>query len=124
MRSNLKIERSNYLIKHINVLKDKNVLKILKDAPLMIRRMGLPMAIAYWAKDGDQKLTKLISNWIFQEWKMISGKIPPQKIEPFLQELKNIDRDSVMLRSAIEVETELLLQTAKIIAEAVDEEKK
>lgn len=114
----LKSERSNYIVRNLSAFKPSTH-KSLKDAPLMIRRMGLPLALAYWAKDGDQTLVLLISKWIFKHWKMITGKVPPQTLSSLLVTLEQLDNESRTLRSAVEIEAEQLLQTAKMISVAI-----
>ena len=91
----------------------------LQDAPLRVRRLGLPLAVAMWSREGRSGLVDLLANWLFDQWGMLGNYPVPQDVAAMLDELMDIAQTAPALRSALEVEAEALLQAAKILSAAL-----
>jgi hypothetical protein len=120
MRSDLRVERARFLLKEARrQLKDLE--DQLKDAPLRIRRQGLPLALATWSHEGHDPLVQLVAKWLFEGWGVLEGRGAPQGTKPILDALIKLDAEAPALRSAAEREAELFLQAAKVLSSAVSE---
>lgn len=96
----------------------KELADSLKDAPLRVRRLGLPLAVAMWSQNGPD-LVELLARWLFDGWGMFGGYAVPQGAVAMLRQLMEVEKDSPALRSALEVEAEEILQAAKVLSAAL-----
>ena len=111
--------RAEFLLADTRVDVVKKFVEPLKDAPLRVRRLGLPLAVATWSREGHDGLIRLLAEWLFKEWGMVSSGSVPQGAPSFLDRLMDEDESSPALRSAMEIEAEELLQAAKLISGAL-----
>ncbi len=111
--------RASFLLHEDRVGYVKKLVDPLKDAPLRVRRLGLPLAVATWSREGHDRLVRLLAEWLFKEWGMVRAGSVPQGAASFLDRLMDEDESSPALRSAMEVEAEELLQAAKLISGAL-----
>ncbi|NOY25477.1 MAG: hypothetical protein GXP62_06345 [Oligoflexia bacterium] len=118
MNASLPDSRARFLLDTTRVGKLKKLVDPLKDAPLRVRRLGLPLAVATWSREGHDRLVQLLADWLFTKWGMLEGAVP-QGAPAFLDRLMDEDESSPTLRSAMEIEAEELLQAAKLISGAL-----
>ncbi len=111
--------RAAFLLAEERIEIVKKLVDPLKDAPLRVRRLGLPLAVATWSREGHDRLVRLLSTWLFEEWGAVEGGSVPQGAPSFLDRLMDEEVSSPALRSAMELEAEELLQAAKLISGAL-----
>jgi hypothetical protein len=119
MTRDLANERARFLLDAARVDRVKRLVDPLKDAPLRLRRLGLPVAVATWSREGHDALIRILADWLFEGWGMLEQGTVPQGSVALLDRLVMIDEKAPLLRSAAEVEAEQLLQTAKVLAAAL-----
>jgi len=118
MTCDLRYDRCRYALDHLAEFRTAR--DELKSAPMEVRRLGLPLAIATWARrPGSQRLVPLLATWLFQEWGMLSGSTP-QTVRALLDSLEEAGRRAPLIRSAAELEAEELMQTAKVLTEGTE----
>lgn len=91
----------------------------LKDAPLRVRRLGLPLAVAMWSREGHDALIRLLAQWLFDQWGMLPNYSVPQAGAPMVRMLTTVADEAPAVRSALEVEAEEFLQAAKLLSSAL-----
>jgi len=123
MIRSLPAARAKFLLASDRARTLDNLAEPLKDAPMRVRRLGLPLAVAVWSRQGHDELVELLSNWLFSEWGALEGHSIPQGAGPMLQELMTVEQQSPTLRSAMEIEAEELLQVAKLLSDARSSER-
>lgn len=112
----LRYERSRYVmerLKTVEPLADR-----LQSAPMEVRRMGLPLAVAGWDRSRDTELVRLVADWLYGRWGLLPARPVPQGAVALLRALEEDEITSGPARSAAEREAEELLQAAKVLADA------
>ena len=80
MNTNLPNARATFLLESGRADVLKKLVDPLKDAPLRMRRLGLPLAVATWSREGHDLLVQILSDWLFAEWKMLGpGPCPARR---------------------------------------------
>ena len=119
MSHSLPDSRARFLLHDQRIHKVERLVDTLKDAPLRVRRLGLPLAVATWSREGADDLVKLLAEWLFAGWGMVDAAPVPQGAPSFLNRLMDEHQSSPALRSAMEMEAEEFLQAAKLISGAL-----
>ena len=114
----LRVERARFLMGNAGSLRDSKTAESLKDAPLRVRRMGLPLAVATWSREGNDKLIELLAKWLFKSWGAIAATGVPDSPVAFLNKIQDLDAIDPRNVSALEREAEELLQAAKLLSGA------
>ncbi len=115
----LRYDRSRFVLEHLRQFQSAR--DELKSAPMEVRRLGLPLAIAGWAqRPNSQRLVPLVSEWLFKDWGMLRAGSPPPTAVALLRALEELAKDAPMVRSAAEIEAEELLQAAKVLTDGAN----
>ena len=114
----LRLERARFSMSHSAELKFPKTAEALKDAPLRVRRLGLPLALATWSREGNDKLIELLAEWLFDCWGALGSRAVPKTPVAFLNKIQDLDDEDPFLVSAMESEAESFLQTAKLLSGA------
>lgn len=118
MNADLRYERSRYVMEHlaaVEALADR-----LKSAPMEVRRLGLPLAVAGWDGSPDAELVRLVADWLYGRWGLLPDRPVPQGAVALLRALEEDGVTAGPARSAAEREAEELLQAAKVLAVAAN----
>lgn len=116
MNADLRYERCRYVmgrLKTVEAMADR-----LQSAPMEVRRLGLPLAVAGWDRSREPELVRLVSDWLYGRWGMLPARPAPQDAVALLLALEEDDVTNGPARSAAEREAEELLQAAKVLADA------
>lgn len=116
MNADLRYDRSRYVMermKTVEALADR-----LQSAPMEVRRLGLPLAVAGWDRSRDTELVRLVTGWLYGRWGLLPNRPLPQDAIALLRALEEDDVTSGPARSAAEREAEEVLQAAKVLADA------
>ncbi len=118
MTRDLRYARSAYAMRNLSTLKAERIAERLKSAPLEVRRLGLPLAVAGWDRENKPELVTLVAGWLYGEWGMLPQRAVPQSAVALLRALEEDDMTLSAVRSAAEIEAEEMLQAAKVLAGA------
>ncbi len=119
MSLDLREARARFLLDARRVDGIRRLVDPLKDAPLRIRRLGLSLSVATWSREGRNELNQLLADWLFSGWGMLNSGGVPQNVVAMINRLMEIEDQASLLRSAMEIEAEHFLQTAKVISAAL-----
>jgi hypothetical protein len=87
----LRLERARFSMSHSAELKFPKTAEALKDAPLRVRRLGLPLALATWSREGNDKLIELLAEWLFDCWGALGSRAVPKTPVAFLNKIQDLD---------------------------------
>lgn len=116
MNADLRYERSRYVMERLKTM--EALADRLQSAPMEVRRLGLPLAVAGWDRARDTELVRLVAGWLYGRWGMLPSRPAPQDAVALLRALEEDDVTSGPARSAAEREAEELLQAAKVLSDA------
>lgn len=112
----LRYARTAYVLERLRTV--EAMADRLQAAPLEVRRLGLPLAVAGWDREGRPDLVRLVAEWLYGRWGMLPDRAVPETALALLQALEKDEITSSSARSAAEREAEEVLQAAKVIADA------
>ena len=113
----LRFERAKFLMEHEEDLRKSRTADALNDAPLRLRRLGLPLAVATWSREGRRELISLLAEWLFRSWGALGVQAVPETAAALLQKVQDL-RETQPMVSAMELEAERFLQAAKLLSGA------
>jgi hypothetical protein len=122
VNADMRYARSAYAMAELATLTAPRVAERLQAAPMDVRRLGLPLALAGWEREGRAELVSLVAGWLFGGdggWGMAPAPpVAPRGAVALLKALEALERSDPGLRSAVETEAERILQAAKVLADA------
>lgn len=116
MTKDMRYQRSAYVMARLRVI--EAMADRLQSAPLEVRRLGLPLAVAGWDRESKPELVRLVAEWLFGDWGMLPGRPVPQTAVALLGSLFEMDKANRGVMSVAEHEAEAVLQAAKVLAGA------
>jgi hypothetical protein len=116
MTRDLRYARSAYVMERLRVV--EAMADRLQSAPMEVRRLGLPLAVAAWDRDRKPELVRLVAGWLYGGWGMLRGRAVPQDAVALLGALGEDEAAGGAVLSAAEREAEELMQAAKVLADA------
>jgi hypothetical protein len=123
-KNDLRYNRAHFVLNRIDRLLQEA--ERLQSAPLAVRRLGLPLALATWERESRPALVELVRDWLYEPtdadppgWGMMPvGESAGRDVVSLIKAFDELDQKYPRLRSAIEREAEELLQVAKVLVDA------